>query len=140
MLVLTAVLLLITGSKLLVVPVCERHHLPLGTIITWLGLVALPLSILASSENLWNKRSFGKWYAFALKLCITLSLCWGFISYLLSGKWNFTFSGSSPTYVGSGEAGEHFWMITYTIAALPLFVGLLFSVHLLVSRINSSPK
>lgn len=135
-LVIIAAALLISGSDLLVYSVSESLELPLGTVSTWLGMIALPFAFLSSSERIWYKQEIGKWYAYALWLSALLSTCWGIISYQLSGKWNFTFSGSSPTFVGSDEASEVFWLLSKITAGLPIVIFLVFIVHAWITKRN----
>lgn len=131
--VLVAGFLLISGSELLLITLHEPSHLPSGTIITWLGLIALPVALLSTSEWLFLRKAHGKLYGTLLRLCLLISTFWGFISYGLSGRWNFTFRGDSPTYVGSAQAGEIFWNLTYTLVALPVLVVLAFGVQTFIS-------
>jgi hypothetical protein len=129
--------LLISGSSLLTVPFIEDVDMPVGTILTWFGLICLSTAFLASSEPLWQRRGFSRWYAYALIICLVLSTFWGLSSFSQSGKWNFTFSRSSPTFVGSAEAGKIFWMISKTTASAPILIYLVYRAHRLFS---SSPK
>lgn len=135
-LVVATAALLISGSDLLVCSVSESLALPLGTVSTWVGMIALPFAFLSSSERIWYKQEFGKWYAYALWLSALLSTSWGIISYQLSGKWNFTFSGSSPTFVGSDKASEVFWLLSKITAGLPIAIFVVFIVHAWITKRN----
>ncbi|WP_250436618.1 hypothetical protein [Hanstruepera flava] len=44
-LTLTVATLLATGSSLLTVSIDNNEVIPLGTIITWIGMIALPLTV-----------------------------------------------------------------------------------------------
>ena len=48
---LTVIILLATGSSLLTIPLDSNNSIPLGTFITWIGMISLPISSLFGSKG-----------------------------------------------------------------------------------------
>lgn len=132
--IILAAIHLLTGSRILISPIHEPNNLLAGTIIAWLGIIALSAFSISSNESIWRRRRHGKWYYFALIISLFFGLSWGFISYSLSGKWNFTFRGDSPTFQGSAEAGELFWIITEALLILPIALLVFYTIHSAIIR------
>ncbi len=130
-----AVFLLITGSPLLLTEFPEGSGFPLGTLIVWLGMTALPLVILTGFSGLYRPKTRQQkvWHRLLLGF-LFLAICWGGIGYLLAGNWAYNFSGSSPTFRGSSEAGRYFWIFSYATVALPLLFLIVFGIFQFVRR------
>ncbi len=125
MLVLTAAYLLSTSSTLLIKSIPGLPNLPVGTIITWMGIIGLHLFIYTVIKRI--KRSDRK-IELAIKntsqFFLVLSFLWGLISYGLAGTWSYNF-GPKSSFVGSVEAGVVFWTFTKVIVAIPIVLLLL---------------
>ena len=132
------VFLLTTGSPLLLTELSEGSGFPVGTLITWLGITALPLLILTSFSGLFRPKTKQQkaWHLLLLGFLL-LAISWGGIAYLLAGNWAYSFSGSSPSFRGSSEASRYFWIFTYATVALPLLFLIVFGALQLVRRWKS---
>lgn len=130
-----AVFMLITGSPLLLTELSEGSGFPLGTLIAWLGMIAIPLVILTGFSGLYRPKTRQQkaWRRLLLGFLL-LAICWGGIGHLLAGNWAYTFSGSSPSFRGSSEAGRYFWIFSYATVALPLLFLIVFGVFQFVRR------
>ena len=129
--------LLMTGSSVLLIELNKDPYIPLGTITTWLGIIAIPSSIYWGINNLRApKRRIHKFLSFLLKLAILLAILWVPISFGLAGNWSFTFS-STPSFQGGQLAMKIFWTLSYGIPLLAISVLL---IHLCLSLIKSSKK
>ncbi|SFR52348.1 hypothetical protein SAMN04490243_2581 [Robiginitalea myxolifaciens] len=113
---------LITGSSVLMIALDEAGSLPLGTLLTWLGLIAVPLAIY------WGNQSFRKpekpaeiWFSRLLKFAIVLAILWVPLAYLLAGNLSFSFRGQEE-FRGSDRASIWFWRLSYTTVILPVLI------------------
>ena len=108
--------LLLTGSSLLNYNLSKSGAIPLGTFITWIGLVALSLSVywgvrpLRQPHNLMYRR-----LSLVLKVAIGLAVLWVPVSFALAGNISFNFS-TKHGFLGGQEAMRIFWGYTYGIA------------------------
>jgi len=132
---LLAVFLLLTGSPLLLIELLEGSGFPLGTLIVWLGMIAIPLVILTGFSGFYQPKTRQQkaWRRLLLGFLL-LAICWGGIGYLLAGNWAYNFSGSSPSFRGSPEAGRYFWTFSYATVALPLFFLIVLGVFRFVRQ------
>ena len=107
--------------------------LPAGTIITWAGIIALPVLIYLVIKRLHRPVSgaFRFFRAFILVI-IAFAMSWGGVAYYLAGNWAFNFSGSVSTFRGSAAASPYFWNYTYFLLALPIAFLLIYWSYLLV--------
>ena len=129
--------LLITGSPILTSSTPGFDHIPLGTFITWAGMIALPYSILFAID--WKKptqSNFLKLLYRLLQLTIILAILWVPISYLLSGNLSFSFSEKS-TFQGGQKAMKLFWTNSYVIVASPLLIFCLAQLLLYFQKIKN---
>ncbi|MBO6607321.1 hypothetical protein [Psychroserpens sp.] len=120
--------LLVTGSKWLVISLSDTQNIPSGTFITWLGLIALPASIILGINGLYfpkNKRDrlFKKIMLFA----VILAILWVPISYLLAGNLSFSFT-EKAVFQGGQDAMHWFWRYTYGIPIFSLGTFLLYGI------------
>lgn len=124
--------LLITGSDLLLIPLVEEPYLPLGNIITWIGIIALPFSIYFGIGKIRNPQTkTTKVYNRILKLIIALAVAWGFVAYGLAGNFATTFK-NQPEFVGSSRAAESYWYYNYLVVLAPLVFLLVYGLHRLI--------
>ena len=116
--------LLITGSPVLTTPITTEPSLPAGTLITWAGMISLPLSIYLGFHPF---RAGERFLAIALKLFIILAVLWAPLSYLLAGNLSFSFSEKAG-FQGGQTAMRLFWYFNYTLATAPILLFLLFGL------------
>lgn len=128
--------LLFTGSSVLLIALSEDPYFPLGTLITWIGLIALPMSIYWGVKNFRvPKRRIHKFFSFLLKLTILLAILWVPISYGLAGNWSNTFT-ESVTFQGGQLAMKYFWTLSYGIPLLSLAILLINLSYSLLRTLN----
>jgi hypothetical protein len=114
-LTLSVIILLVTGSSLLTIPLDKDESIPLGTLITWTGMISLPLTIYWGIKEL--RKPSGKLNRILsgfLKIIIVLGILWVPISYLLAGNLSFSFS-EKETFQGGQDAMRWFWRLSYGI-------------------------
>src|SRR5210317_2173747 len=114
-LTLSVIILLVTGSSLLTIPLDRDESIPLGTLITWTGMISLPLAIYWGIKELRKPSSkLNRILSGFLKIIIILGILWVPISYLLAGNLSFTFS-EKETFQGGQVAMQWFWRLSYGI-------------------------
>ena len=112
---LTCFSLLLTGSRLLTIPLDSNDTIPLGSFITWAGMMSLPLSLYFASDKLrMPTMAIHRFLSVVLKLLVGLGVLWLPLSYALSGNMAFNFT-ESPTFQGGQLAMKCFWTLTYSI-------------------------
>lgn len=126
--------LLATGSNILTLTLDQNNSIPLGTFITWSGMISLPASIF------WGAKEFRKptkkihrFLARCLKLIIILALFWVPISYLLAGNLSFSFS-EKESFQGGQIAMKWFWRYTYGLVLVPVLFIILIWISSLFSK------
>jgi hypothetical protein len=103
---LSAIFLLATGSSLLTLPIGKQVVVPLGNLITWAGIIALPLSAYWGMGALRTPtKRLNSILGGALKALIILAICWFPISFLLAGNLSFNFAGI-PSFQGGPICNE----------------------------------
>jgi len=86
-------MLLITGSSVLNVNLAKQSSIPLGTFITWAGMVSFPLSLYWGIKRLRKPNGLlTRFLSSLLKIIIVMGILWVPISYLLAGNLSFSFS------------------------------------------------
>ena len=124
-LTLSVIILLVTGSSLLTIALDRDKSIPLGTLITWIGMISLPLTIYWGIKELRKPLSkLNRMLSGCLKISIILGVLWVPISYYLAGNLSFTFS-EKDTFQGGQDAMKWFWRLSYGIgigAILPLII------------------
>ena len=132
--------LLITGSPLLVKPLLHQPIVPMGTLITWMGIIALPYCILYGISNLRQPTNrISKRYRTVLNVLIMLAISWGLVSYFLADNWSFTFKQQSD-FRGSTRASPYFWHYTKIVVAAPIVFLLIYGLHILILAIKNRIK
>lgn len=125
--------LLVSGSDLLLIPLVEAPYLPLGNIITWVGITALPLSIYFGIGKIRKPHTKTEtFYNRVLKIIIALAVAWGFVAYGLAGNFATTFK-NQPGFVGSSRAAEYYWYYNYLVVLAPLVFLLIYGLHRLIT-------
>lgn len=126
----TCIFLVVTGSSFLTMPVIKGTSFPVGTVVSWLGLLALSATIFFIFSKIYDSDNpGGHIFRLAFQCFIVLAALWGFIGYFLAGNWAFTFHNHDD-FRGSIEASEAFMYFT---ASLVLFPVLLIIIAGLVS-------
>ena len=127
-------ILLITGSNLLTIPILKNPYIPFGNLITWLGLIALPLSIYLGFRRLYHPQAvvykiLGK----VLVAFIILSLIWAPVCYALAGNFSFSFS-EKKVFQGGQTALRIFWYLNYFLVGGSLFILLLLGLLTIILK------
>ena len=131
LLTVTVVLLLVTGSSLLTLALDSDKSIPLGTFITWIGMISLPLTIYWGIKELRiPSRKVTKLLSILLKIIIVLGILWIPISYGLAGNISFTFS-EKATFQGGQTAMKWFWYLTHGIGVGTLLTLVSYWISLL---------
>jgi len=126
--------LLPTASPLLTVSFDRENTIPLGTFITWAGLIAMPLSIYLSIKELrLPTKSVSETLSVLIKIIILLAVLWVPVSFALGGNICFIFT-EKAAFQGSQEALRWFWQITYAILIGALSVLFLYCFSMLFTK------
>lgn len=124
------IILLITGSPILTAPISIEPPLPAGTLITWAGMISLPLSIYLGFQPF---RAGERFLAFALQLLIILAVLWAPLSYLLAGNLSFSFTEKAG-FQGGQTAMRLFWYFNYALATAPILLFLLYGLSRILKK------
>ena len=133
----TVLVLLLTGSSLLTMALDSEDSVPLGTFITWAGMMALPQTVywglqpLRNPKNIWNKALTS-----LLKLIMLLGILWVPVCYGLAGNMSFSFT-EKATFQGGATAMRSFWWYTYAIPVDTLLIWALYGAGRLWNRTAS---
>ncbi|GEM_PF-1111278 len=128
------VILLVTGSPLLTMAIDSNKSIPLGTIITWIGMISFPLAIYWGTEALRNpSRKLYKFLSGLLKIIILLGVLWVPISYVLAGNLSFSFT-EKETFQGGQTAMRWFWYLSYGVGIGGLLILFTYWVSLLFRK------
>lgn len=128
--------ILVTGSSLLTIALDKTGKIPLGTFITWAGMVALPLTIYWGIRELRKPtKKLNVVLASLLKLLIILGVLWVPISYLLAGNLSFSFS-EKETFQGGQIAMKWFWYLSYGIGIGTILILIAYWITLLFKKIK----
>jgi hypothetical protein len=123
--------LLASGSPLLLLPIGKHTSIPLGNLLTWLGMFALPLTAYWGINSMRNPSILiDRLLSNVLKLVLLMALLWLPISYLLAGNLSFTFT-EKDEFQGGQLAMKVFWIINY---CLPIATLLILLLNLTVSK------
>lgn len=132
--------LLITGSSLLTIALDDEQTIPLGTFITWSGMISLPLTIYWGVKELRKpSRRLNRILSGFLKIIITLGILWVPISYLLAGNISFTFS-ERESFQGGQVAMKWFWYLSYGIGIGAILTITIYWISLLFKRDDTANK
>jgi len=127
-------MLLVTGSSLLTIALNSDETIPLGTLITWTGIISLPLTIYWGIKEL--RKPSGKLNRFLsgfLKIIIVLGILWVPISYLLAGNLSFSFS-EKETFQGGQVAMRWFWRLSYGIGIGTILTMIIYWISLIFRK------
>lgn len=130
----SALILLISGSSVLTMALEIDKSIPLGTLITWTGLISLPLMIYWGIKELRNPSTkLNRILSVILKFIIILGILWVPISYLLAGNLSFTFS-EKETFQGGQVAMRWFWRFSYGIGIGSISIIFTYWISLLLKK------
>ncbi|MGC6431052.1 MAG: hypothetical protein ACON5F_08410 [Jejuia sp.] len=133
-LTISVIVLLFTGSPLLTMALDDDNSIPLGTFITWVGMISFPLTMYWGIAALRNPaNTLQNILSGILKLLITLGILWVPISYLLAGNLSFSFT-EKETFQGGQAAMCWFWRLSYGIGIGGLLILLIYWVSLLFRK------
>lgn len=128
--------LLVTGSSLLTLALDRSDRIPLGTFITWAGMISLPLTLYWGCRELRNPTTtLNIILAGSLKVIILLGILWVPISYLLAGNLSFSFS-DKETFIGGQTAMKWFWCLSYGIGIGTLFIWIIYLLAIIFRKSN----
>ena len=128
------IILFVTGSSLLLVALDNNDSIPLGTFITWLGMVSLPMTIYSGIKELRNPtRKLSKILSPLLKFIIVLGILWVPLAYLLAGNLSFTFT-EKTSFQGGQMAMKTFWILSYGIGIGALSVLVIYWISLFFTK------
>ena len=119
--------LLATSSPWLLVESALLRGLPLGTLITWAGIVSLPMASFLGFHQFLNRETKPTRVCRSFMICLLLlSTVWGFVAYGLAGNWAFNFSNQTDSFRGGVVAGEIFWVYSKSIVAITVLASAVF--------------
>ena len=121
---------LLSGSEILVKPLWYNPYIPLGTLITWLGLISLELLLYVVTNITISKTGLlNIIIRYSVLILLILAILWAPIAYALSGNFAFDFSNSSQL-VGL-EASRVFWYFSYFLGSAAIFFFFILSFLLI---------
>lgn len=133
-LTLIVIILLVTGSSLLTIALDYNKSIPLGTLITWTGMISLPLTIYWGLKELRKPSSKpNRILSGILKIIIIFGILWVPISYLLAGNLSFSFS-ERESFQGGQIAMRWFWYLSYGIGLGAVAILFTYWISLLFKR------
>ena len=133
-LTLSVFILLVTGSSLLTIALDSHASIPFGTLITWTGMISLPLTIYWGIKEFRNPSSKrNRILSGFLKIIIVLGILWVPISYLLAGNLSFSFS-EKETFQGGQDAMKWFWRFSYGIGTGAILTLIAYWISLLFKK------
>ena len=123
-----------TGSSLLTTSLNKNNTIPLGTFITWFGLISLPLSIFLGIEQFRKPtKTFNNYLSKSLKVVLIIAAFWAVLSYFLAGNLSFSFS-EKESFQGGQLAMKWFWRITYGIPIASIILLISYWLSLALSK------
>jgi len=133
-LTISVIVLLVTGSSLLTIALFNQESIPLGTLITWAGMISLPLTIFWGIKELRQpSNKLKRILSGFLKVIIVLGILWVPISYLLAGNLSFSFT-EKETFRGGQDAMKWFWRLSYGIGIGAILTLITYWISLLFKK------
>ena len=130
-LTLSVIILLAAGSSLLTIALDKDESIPVGTLMTWMGMISLPLTIYWGIKELRKpSRELNRILSRFIKIIIILGILWVPISYLLAGNLSFSFS-EKETFQGGQDAMKWFWRLSYGIGIGAIFTIIIYWISLI---------
>ena len=126
--------LLVTGSSILTIALDTDKSIPFGTLITWAGMISLPLTIYWGVKELRRPtKKLNKILSGFLIIIIILGILWVPISYLLAGNLSFSFS-ENETFQGGQTAMRWFWRLSYGIGIGAVLIIMTYWISLIFRK------
>lgn len=136
----SSIFLIVTGSPILNIPVNKESTFPSGTLVSWIGLIALTVTIyFGFNKILRSNNSSHRIFRFAFISIIILASLWGLIGFLLANNWAFTFQNHDE-FRGSIEASRYFWIYTASLVLFPVLLILILWLAILTKRLLRRSK
>ena len=136
----TSAYLLLTASPLLAREAIAVIGLPLGNLVVWAGIFALPLACyLGFYGFLFQETRTSRLFRYGVKALLALSAAWGVVCFGLAGNWAYNFDGGSGGFQGSVDAAMAFWVYSVSIVGLSLLVAGLLLVFSIAAARNRNP-
>lgn len=133
-LTLCTTVLLVTGSPVLSIALVNDPSIPFGTLITWSGMISLPLTIYWGIEEMRIPTGkLNKILSGFLKLMIISGILWVPFSFLLAGNLSFTFS-EKEIFQGGQLAMRWFWRFSYGIVIGTILTLIIFWLSILFNK------
>lgn len=133
---LSALALLFTGSPSLEYVLLKKPYLPFGTLISWLGMIALPMAIYWGSKKLRNPvNRINRFLSRILNILIVLAILWAPICFLLAGNPAFNFS-EVEGFQGGQAAMRLFWAYSYGLPLICILLLLVFWLTAVVRKLR----
>lgn len=128
--------LLFNGSSFLELAVVHKPYLPFGTLITWMGMIAIPCTIYWGIKEL-RKPSRRRNHLFSriLKVFMILAILWAPICALLAGNLAFNFS-EVEGFQGGQTAMRWFWRYSYGLPIASFVFILTYWFAAIVRRVH----
>lgn len=119
--------LLITGNAILLSPILKEPYVPAGTPISWAVLISFPYLFVGLSKRSAPTSRGLKIFRAVVKFALGMGILWGFVSYFLSGNWNYVFTNEKRALI---------W-IAYTglIILLPVLCVIIFTIGIAIQRL-----
>lgn len=131
-----AFILLYTGSGILEAALNNSPYIPVGTLTTWLGMIAFPLAVYWGSKGLRQPAtSVRRSLAAIVKFILALAILWAPICYLLAGNWAYNFSEVAG-FQGGQEAMRWFWRLSYGIPIASVLVLIAYWISALAKKLG----
>jgi hypothetical protein len=131
----SALILLVTGSSLLTMSLDQSNTVPLGNLITWAGMISLPLAIYWGIRDLRHPSGIlNNFLSRLLKITLAMAILWVPLSYLLAGNLSFSFS-EKETFQGGQSAMKWFWGFSYGIGIAAISTVLIYWISLLFKKV-----
>ena len=112
----------------------DKQTIPFGNLITWAGMISLPLTIYWGIKELRKPTTkLNKILAGFLKVVIILGILWVPISYLLAGNLSFSFS-EKESFQGGQLAMRWFWRLSYGIGIGAILTIAVYWISLLFKK------
>lgn len=128
------IILLATSSSLLTIGLDNSNSIPMGTFVTWAGMISLPLSMFFGIGKLRKPTGkFNRILAMLLKFILVLAILWVPLSYMLAGNISFNFS-EKESFQGGQLAMKWFWGLSYGIGLGAILILFMYWISLLFKK------
>jgi heme/copper-type cytochrome/quinol oxidase subunit 4 len=130
----STIIFLVSGSSLMMIALDDANSIPLGTFITWAGMIALPLSVYWGIKELRKpSEKLNRIISGFINIIIILGILWVPISYLLAGNLSFSFS-EKETFQGGQDAMKWFWRLSYGIGIASILTIIVYWISLIFKK------